>query len=150
MLITAEQIANLPQERKTHFMNPQAVRLDQSLGDAAGLKNLGVHRISIEPGHYSTEPHTHHYEEECLLIQQGTGEALLGDARSPVGPGDFLAYPTHGPAHSLYNSGTEPLVCLVVGQRLPFDITDYPNQGKRFFRHDGNKSLVDQSDIRKL
>lgn len=150
MLITADQIAKLPQERKTHFMNPQAVRLDQSLGDESGLKSLGVHIISIEPGYYSTEPHTHHYEEECLLIQQGTGEALLGDERLAVGPGDFLAYPTHGPAHALYNSGTEPLVCLVIGQRLSFDITDYPNKGKRFFRHEGSKSLVDSASIQQV
>jgi len=150
MLITAEQIANLPKERKTHFMNQQAIRLDRSLGDAGGLKNLGVHLVTIEPGHYSTEPHTHHYEEECLLIQQGTGEALSGDDRLPVGPGDFLAYPTHGPAHSLFNNGIEPLICVVIGQRLPFDVTDYPNQGKRFFRHDGNKSLVDEAQIKHL
>lgn len=149
MLLTAEQIAALTPAHKTHFMNPDAVRLNRSIGDEAGLKNLGVHLISVEPGHYSTEPHSHHYEEECLFIQQGTGEAILGDERLPVGPGDFLAYPTHGPAHALYNNGTEPLVCLVVGQRLTFDITDYPDRRKRFFRHEGNRSLVDFNDINK-
>lgn len=147
MLITAEQVAAMTPVRKTHFMNSGAVRLSRSLGDAAGLKQLGVHLFRVEPGHYSSEPHSHHYEEECLFIQQGTGEAILGDERQAVGPGDFLAYPAHGPAHALFNNGTESLVCLVVGQRLAFDITDYPERGKRLFRHDGNRSLVDLVDI---
>lgn len=149
MLITAEQIAALTPECKTHFMNSDATRFSRSLSELAGLEQLGVHLVSVEPGKYSTEPHSHHFEEECLFIQQGTGEAILGEERMPVGPGDFLAYQTHGPAHALYNSGTEALVYLVIGQRLSFDITDYPDRGKRFFRHEGNRSLVDIDDINK-
>lgn len=149
MILTAQAIAALTATRKTHFLNQKAVRNDRSLGDAVGLKNLGVHIIEVAPGHYSTERHSHHYEEECLYILSGQAIAELGDERFTVGAGDFIGYPCHGPAHTLFNSGQETLLCLVVGQRLDHDITDYPDQQKRLFRHQGDRSLVNQIDISK-
>ena len=44
---------------------------------------------------------------------------------------------------------TEPLVCLVIDQRLTQDITDYPRKGKRLYRHSGERSLVDHKAIQK-
>jgi len=35
------------------------------------------------------------------------------------------------------NTGDEPLVCLVVGERLDHDVVDYPRRGKRLYRHSG-------------
>lgn len=49
----------------------------------------------------------------------------------------------------MINDGNEPLVCLVVGQRLTQDITDYPRKAKRLFRHSGERSLVDIESIQK-
>ena len=50
--------------------------------------------------------------------------------------------------HEMINDGKEPLVCLVIGQRLQQDISDYPRKGKRLFRHSGARSLVDMRDIK--
>lgn len=147
MILTEKAIESLEAVKKTHFLNNKAIRNSRSLGDAAGLQNLGVHLIQVEPGHYSTERHTHHYEEECLLILSGQATAFDGNEETAVSAGDFLAYPCHGPAHSLLNSGTERLICLVIGQRLDYDITDYPDKKKRLFRHQGSRSLVNHSDI---
>jgi uncharacterized cupin superfamily protein len=49
----------------------------------------------------------------------------------------------------MINDGTDPLVCLVIGQRLTQDITDYPRKGKRLYRHSGERSLVDIEGIKK-
>jgi uncharacterized cupin superfamily protein len=64
MYLSAEAIAAMEGVRKVHYLNPDAVRINKSLGDAVGLKNIGVHLISVPPGHRSTEFHVHHYEEE--------------------------------------------------------------------------------------
>jgi uncharacterized cupin superfamily protein len=48
----------------------------------------------------------------------------------------------------MINDGSEPLVCLVIGQRLAQDIKDYPRQGKRLYRHSGARSLVDADVIK--
>lgn len=146
--LSATDIDAMVGDHKQHFLNPQAVRNDKSLGDAVGLKNLGVHLISIDPGHYSTELHVHQHEEECLYVLSGTGIATLGDETRRVSPGDFMGFPAKGIAHDLFNDSTEKLVCLVVGQRLGQDVCDYPNLAKRLYRYEGRRDLVDYSDIK--
>lgn len=147
MHLSAEAIRAFEGVRKIHFLNPLAVRTTKSLSDAVGLQNLGVHLISVEPGHFSTEYHVHHYEEECVYVLAGNGTAMLGEEKVGIGPGDFIGYPARGPAHDLFNDGSEPLVCLVVGQRLAQDVTDYPRLRKRLYRNSGEWNVVEHADI---
>ena len=147
MYLSAEAIAAMEGVRKVHYLNPGAARINRSLGDAVGLKNIGVHLIEVPPGHRSTEFHAHHYEEECIYVLSGRGTATLGEATHHIGPGDFIGCPTNGVAHEMINDGAEPLVCLVIGQRLPQDITDYPRLGKRLYRHSGEWDLVDLAQV---
>src|SRR4249919_2971506 len=117
MYLSAEKIVALEGERRVHFVNPAAVRIDKSLGDAAGLKNLGVHMMTVAPGDRSSEYHCHRYEDEAIYVLSGRGMAVIGDEWHKIGPGDFLGFPGGGQAHETINDGTEPLVCLVIGQR---------------------------------
>ena len=55
MYLSAEKIASMEGVRRVHNLNPAAIRIDKSLGDEVGLKNLGIHLISIAPGDKSTE-----------------------------------------------------------------------------------------------
>ena len=57
MHISAQKIAAMEGIRRVHALNPAAIRTNKSLGDEAGLKNIGVHLISIAPGDKSTEFH---------------------------------------------------------------------------------------------
>ena len=147
MHLSAQAITAMQAVKRTHFLNAGAIRGNKPIGDAAGLKNIGVHLITVEPGHRSTEFHYHHYEEECVYVLSGRGTAVEGGQSHKIGPGDFLAYPIDNIPHEMINDGAEPLVCLVVGQRLVQDITDYPRVGKRLYRHSGERSLVDHADI---
>ena len=148
MLLSAATIAAMPEERRVHFVNPLAIRFNKSLGDAVGLKNLGVHLVRVAPGDYSTEFHAHHYEEECIYVLSGHGTATIGQSIHPIGPGDFLGFPCNAVAHELKNDGTEPLVYLVMGQRLVQEVAEYPRQGLRLFRHSGVRELVDVKQLR--
>ncbi|MEM7710776.1 MAG: cupin, partial [Pseudomonadota bacterium] len=49
-LLRAAEIAAMAGLAKTHFLNPQAKRLNKSLGDAVGLTGLGIHLIEVQPG----------------------------------------------------------------------------------------------------
>jgi uncharacterized cupin superfamily protein len=150
MYLSASDIERMEGVHKSHYLNPAAKRLNKSLGDALGLKNIGVHLISVDPGHQSTEYHLHRFEEECIYVLSGRGIAVLGEKLQPVGPGDFIACPTNGIAHEMINDGDEPLVCLVMGQRLAHDVTDYPRLGKRLYRNAGEWNLVDLADIEQV
>lgn len=150
MYLSAEKIAAMEGVRRVHFLNATAIRTNKSLGDAVGLKNLGVHLISVAPGDKSTEFHVHHYEEEAIYVLSGRGTAVVGENTYKIGPGDFIGCPTNGVAHEMINDGTEPLICLVVGQRLQQDVTDYPRKGKRLYRNSGERNLVDHANIERF
>jgi uncharacterized cupin superfamily protein len=150
MYLSATEIAAMPAERRVHFVNPLAIRQNKSIGDAVGMKNLGVHLVTVAPGDSSTEFHAHRYEEECIYVLSGRGKATIGEATHQIGPGDFIGCPCNGVAHETINDGTEPLVYLVVGQRLVQEVTDYPRKGLRLFRHSGVRELVDWKDLRKV
>ena len=136
-IVTAAEIAATEGTAKTHFLNEGAKRANISLGDLTGLTGLGFHIIEVQPGFESTEYHVHHHEDECTYVLAGTGEVVIGEETHAIGPGDFIGYRAGGLAHTMKNTGTEVLRCIVVGQRLDHDVADYPNKGKRIFRNKG-------------
>lgn len=146
-LLTAEDIEQLEAKEITHFLNSNAIRLNKSLGDAVGMSEMGVHMIYVEPNKDTTEFHKHLYEEECIYIVSGTGKLTIENDHYTVGAGDFVGLPANRVAHGLSNNGTETLVCLVMGQRLKHDIGDYPNKGKRIYRHDNHAEVVEHEYI---
>ncbi len=133
---------------KSHYLNKDAVRINKSLGDLTGLTGFGFHVIEVPPGKWSTEFHQHHHEDECVFILHGEAEARIGDEVFAVAAGDFIGYPAGGPAHTLKNTGSDILRCIVVGQRLPHDVADYPDLGKRLYRNQSMAwDLVDIADV---
>ena len=65
----------------SHPLNAEARRRTTSLGDAAGLRGIGIHLNVIAPGDASTEQHTHAGAEEFIYILSGRGAVLLGSER---------------------------------------------------------------------
>ncbi len=149
MYLSAQTIAAMDGEHRVHFVNPAAKRINKSLGDAAGLKNLGIHMMTVASGDRSSEYHSHRYEDEAIYVISGRGTAVIGEDSFKIGPGDFLGFPGGGAAHETINNGTEPLVCLVIGQRLAQDVVDYPRAGKRLYRNSDQRDMVDHLNITK-
>jgi len=136
-LLTAEEIVAMKGLAKTHFLNPNAQRINKSLGDATGLTGLGIHLIEVEAGCETTEPHVHYFEDEAVFVLSGTGTADIGDTEHAIKAGDFIGYRKGGLAHNIRNTGTELLRMLVIGQRLDQDVADYPQKAKRIYRNAG-------------
>lgn len=147
-IVTAEEIEAFEGLEKVHFLNPGARRRNKSLGDLTGLKKIGFHIIEVQPGDESTEQHMHYHEEECLYVLEGEADACIDDEVHRIRAGDFVGYRAGGASHKLRNTGDGVLRCIVVGQRLPHDVADYPLIGKRLFRNEGLQwNLVDRSTI---
>ena len=147
-LLSADAIRQMKGLDKQHFLNANARRNNKSLGDMTGLTGFGIHLIEVPPGCESTEHHVHHHEDECVYVLSGEATACIGDEEFPIGPGDFIGYRKGGLAHSIRNTGTEKLVCLVVGERREHDTGDYPRLGKRIYRSAGLPwNLVDHDAI---
>lgn len=96
------------------------------LGDAAGLRRIGVNVDVIRPGERSTRFHWHSEEEECFLVLEGEGILQVGADSFRVGPGDFFAKP-EGPecAHQFVNDGDADLRILTIGEHRG-DTVEYP------------------------
>jgi uncharacterized cupin superfamily protein len=72
------------------------------LGEAAGSVKLGVRRIQIAPGGWSTPAHDHGRQEEIFFVRAGTGISWHRGRTAAVGAGDCIVYlPGKGP-HSLH------------------------------------------------
>lgn len=55
----------------------------------------------------------HPKTEQTLFFQSGSGEALVGDERFAIGPGDIVVV-NPGTRHNFINTGTEPLKIITV------------------------------------
>jgi uncharacterized cupin superfamily protein len=91
------------------------------LGSAAGSREVGVQRIRVEPGAWSTPAHVEHGEEEIFYVLGGSGVSWQdpgpGEAATfEVGPGDCLVHVANGELHTL-NAGPNGLDVLAFGER---------------------------------
>lgn len=147
-IVKKAEIEAMEGVEKTHFLNNNAKRINKSLGDMTGLTGLGFHIIEIQPGHESTEYHLHYHEDECAYILEGQATVTLNDEQYQLEAGDFIGYRAGGHPHTMINTGTDILKCIVVGQRLAHDVGDYPNLNKRIYRNkDMSWDVVNKEDI---
>ena len=146
-IVRKNEIEEMEGLAKTHYLNKNARRINKSLGDVAGLKNLGFHIIEVLPGYESTEYHVHFFEDECVYILSGNATVTIDEVDYEVSAGDFIGYPAGGLPHTMKNTGSEVLRCIVVGQRLTHDVGDYPRLGKRLYRCGQSKDVVNINDI---
>ena len=148
-ILTRTKIAKMSGHENTHFLNPRSKRVTKPLGDLGGLQHLGFYLITLPVGSVASEFHRHVCAEECVYIIAGNGADRAGPGRAgpdmfEVEASDFIAYAADGEAHDLRNTGSLPMTCIVVGQRLDCDVIDYPEQNKRLDRFAGKAwDLVD-------
>jgi uncharacterized cupin superfamily protein len=141
-LLRAKDIEALPEERRVHALDSASIRHTRSLGDAVGLGTIGIHLVRLEQGRTSSVHHFHHHDEEWVYILSGRGLAEIGDETFDVGTGDFMGFVAGSLPHSLTNPHAEDLVYLVGGNRLPFDVCDYPRVRMRRYRLSGTNEYM--------
>jgi uncharacterized cupin superfamily protein len=144
-LLRAADIATRAQTF-SHPWNPSSEVTGYQMGKSTGLKRTGVNFARLAPGKESFVYHSHWAEEEWIYILQGRGIARIDDANYEVGPGDFMAFPTPGVAHHLSNPFSDELVYLMGGENRDHEIADFPDLGKRVFRHAKGADVFDLED----
>jgi uncharacterized cupin superfamily protein len=101
------------------------------LGRVAGNQQIGATVTEVPPGAIGFPLHYHCANEEAVYVLSGSGTLRIGDARVPVRPGDWIAFPV-GPetAHQFINDGKEPLVYLCVSTLHKCEVVGYPDSNK--------------------
>jgi len=138
--------------RGRHPFNPDSEMRLAPLGDPTGLKRLGVHLIRIPPGKESFIPHSHAVMEEFVFILEGIGEVVLDRVAHPIGPGDFVGFPTDGVVHSVKSKGPGDLLYLTAGERSAagVEVAEMPTIGKTTVFRQGHMTLYGKDGVEEL
>lgn len=127
----------------SHPWNADSELIGTHISRLAGFERTGVSLVRLPPGRESFVYYLHHREEEWIYILSGDGTAEIDGAEYPVGPGDFMGFPTPSVAHHLKNTGDRDLVYLMGGENRQFEIADFPRINKRMVRRGDSMDIYD-------
>lgn len=97
------------------------------LGEAAGSVAVGVRRLEVPAGGWSTPAHEHGREEEIFYVLGGRGVSWQDGQTAEVGPGDCIVYRAGEGAHTVH--ALEPLDLLTFGPRHHDESVGFPRLG---------------------
>jgi uncharacterized cupin superfamily protein len=120
----------------THFDEARSFEFDlghlrgrwTNLGSAAGSVGIGVRRIELPAGGWSTPAHEHGREEEIFYVLSGHGLSWQAGHITEIGPGDCIVYLPNGGAHTLH-APSDPLEVLAFGPREDEETIGFPRLG---------------------
>lgn len=128
------------------FAERVAGRRKQALGDLFGLRSFGVNLTTLAPGSQSSLRHRHVVQDELVYILSGELVLVHDGGETILKAGMCAGFPHGGMAHHLVNRSNAPATYLEIGDRLPGDGADYPDDdlcaertenGWRFTHKDG-------------
>ncbi|HEY2320700.1 MAG TPA: cupin domain-containing protein [Solirubrobacteraceae bacterium] len=97
------------------------------LGEAAGCETVGVRRIQIEPGGWSTPAHEHGRSEEVFYVLAGSGLSWQRGRTAPIRAGDCIVYRARSGPHTLH--ALQALDVLAFGTRAYDEALRLPRLG---------------------
>jgi uncharacterized cupin superfamily protein len=98
------------------------------LGEAAGSVDVGVRRIDVQPGGWSTPAHEHGREEEIFFVLAGSGLSWQGGETYKICAGDCIVFRAHEGAHTVH-AFDEGLDVLAFGPREWDENVGFPRLG---------------------
>jgi uncharacterized cupin superfamily protein len=100
----------------------------RDLGRAVRTLTIGVRRIEVAPGHFSTPAHEHGGDEEIFFVLGGEGLLWQDGKTYAVGAHDCIVHRPKRGVHTL-RAGEQGLDVLVFAQRLDSGLTALPRAG---------------------
>lgn len=117
-------------QKKSNYPAPFAKRVEgrekRALGDAFGLKNFGVNLTRLAPNAESALLHRHSVQDEMVYILSGEPTLITEEGSYRMKPGMCAGFPAKGTAHHLVNQTNQDVLYLEIGDRLPNDTGEYP------------------------
>jgi uncharacterized cupin superfamily protein len=129
MIINPENIPDKTSSNYPTEFKPLVVgRYKKRLGDAAGLKNLGVNLVRLNPGSYSALRHWHTKQDELIYVLEGEITLVTNQGEQTLTAGMVAGFPAgRADGHHLTNRCNSVAIYLEIGDRTPEDEANYPD-----------------------
>lgn len=98
-----------------------------TLGEASGSVGVGLRRIEVPAGGWSTPAHEHGRSEELFYVLGGGGVSWQRGRTAEISVGDCILYRARGGAHTVH--ALEPLDMLAFGPRHSDESPRFPRLG---------------------
>jgi len=122
------KIANLHESPAREFAVGHIKGVWRDLGREAGTRTVGLRRIEVAQGHFSTPAHEHGADEEIFFVLDGEGLLWQEGATCALAAGDCIVHRPRRGAHTLRGEAGG-LDVLVFGQRRDPALTALPRAG---------------------
>ena len=104
---------------------------DAFVGARIGAELIGGSLYELEPGDRLWPYHTHHANEEWLLVVRGTPTLRTPEGEQDLGEGDVVCFRRGAEgAHQVSNRSTAAVRVLMLSTLLNPEVLEYPDSGK--------------------
>lgn len=115
------------------YDQPVAGRWYRRLGPAAGLSEIGVSHVVLEPGAWSAQRHWHEGLDELVVMLEGEAVLVEEGSETVLRPGDCAAFPKDvANGHHLINLSDSPCAFLAIDNRRGEGDCHYPDADLRW------------------
>lgn len=133
--ILAEEI---PSESMIDYPNPFRSRMGtanwRALGNHFGLTQFGASLETLQPNAQSSLRHWHTLSDEFVYMIEGELTLITDDGEFILSPGMCVGFKAgEKNAHHLINKSNTVTKFMVVGSRVPGDLTFYPDDDLAWF-----------------
>ena len=128
------------------YSNDVAGRLYRRIGQATGLKDIGVSHCVLKPGAWSSQRHWHEGIDEFVVMLDGEAVLVENDGETVMRPGDCAVFPKDVPnGHHLINRSDRDCTFLAFDCQIGEGDCHYPDADLHFNVADGSYTHKDGS-----
>jgi len=101
------------------------------IGDRIGSELLGASMSEVEPGNKLWPYHTHHANEEWVIVLSGEPTLRTHEGEQALKEGDVVCFPRgKDGAHQIINNTDVPIRVVMLSSLIKPDVVEYLDTGK--------------------
>jgi uncharacterized cupin superfamily protein len=126
------KIANLYADEWDEERDREGWRIKEAfIGERIGAELLGASMSEVEPGNKLWPYHTHHANEEWVIVLGGEPTLRTPAGEQTLKEGDVVCFPRGKEgAHQIINNTDAPVRVVMLSSRVAPDIVEYLDTGK--------------------
>jgi uncharacterized cupin superfamily protein len=126
------KIANLYADEWDEERDREGWRIKEAfIGERIGAELLGASMSEVEPGNKLWPYHTHHANEEWVIVLGGEPTLRTPAGEQTLKEGDVVCFPRGKEgAHQIINNTDAPIRVVMLSSRVAPDVVEYLDTGK--------------------